>query len=639
MKSPTQLWWLVALLAAVLAGCEAPRVVLPAKEEPVISTDTAEQAERAGDFLVAAREFERLAQGARPPQRQQLQLRSVDSLIKAGQLAEARAALERVDITGLDGSYLARKKILEARIASLGGAHERAIRLLDQAQEARNLSPALSADIYLARAQAELALNNPIGAVRNRIAREQYIVGAEAIAENQKQIWETLGSLSRERLVTQLDVTRELVLAGWIELAIAGKDNSASPAALAAAIERWKLSYPKHPAYDSLLGSLLARAPELIGRIERVALLLPLTSDYALPAASVRDAFLAMDAANPDPAKPQVRVYDIGADPARAAAFYADAVRDGAQLVIGPLGREAVDAVIRSGVATVPTLLLSHTDEESAAAGKYLFQFGLPPEQEAKQAAERAYLDGHRRAVVLYQKDSWGERMQAAFVAHWQRLGGTVLATEGYQTERSDYSEPIKQALNIVQSETRKGMLEARLGQKLQFESRARQDVDCVFLAADAARGRLIKPQLNFFHASRVPVYATSAIFTGKLDELHDRDLDGVLFGDMPWMLLNDGRVANLRAKLQGDWPHAHTGLDRLYALGIDSYAIVPHLNRINADESARFSGVTSSLSLDRSGRLQRHLTWAQFRNGQPRVLDKNLKDKARLEVELASGS
>jgi hypothetical protein len=42
---------------------------------------------------------------------------------------------------------------------------------------------------------------------------------------------------------------------------------------------------------------------------------------------------------------------------------------------------------------------------------------------------------------------------------------------------------------------------------------------------------------------------------------------------------------------------------------------------------------------VDRSGRLQRHLTWAQFRNGQPRVLDRNLKDKARLDIELASGS
>lgn len=638
MKYPAQKWLLAALAAAVLAGCETPRVVTQPKVEPQVSTETADKAERDGEFLVAASEYRRLALAAQPPQKQNLLLKAADNLIKGGQILEARAALEQIDVRGLDSSVQARKKILEARIASLTGAHERAIRLLDQAQEARNLDPAVIAEIYQGRAQAELALNNPIGAVRNRIAREQYIAARETVAENQKQIWDLLRALPRERLVNELNVTRDLVLAGWIELAIAAHDSGGSPAALAAGVERWKLSYPKHPAYESLIPSLITGAPELIGRIDRIALLLPLTSDYAVAAQSVRDGFLAMDANNPDPAKPLVSLYDIGADPAQVAAFYEQAVRDGAQLIVGPLGREAVDALIRSRVVTLPTLVLSHTDEQSGAAGKYLFQFGLPPEQEAKQVAERAYLDGHRRAVVLYQKGSWGERMQAAFVTHWERLGGVVLATEGFAETGSDYSEPIKRLLNITHSETRKATLERRLGQKLQFESRTRQDVDLIFLAADAAHGRLVKPQLNFFHASRVPVYATSAIFTGRSDEVHDRDLDGIVFGDMPWMLMSEGRVGELRARLQGDWPHARSGLDRLYALGIDSYAIIPHLNRIISDESARFSGVTSSLSVDRSGRLQRHLSWAQFSRGMPRLLDKNLKDKARLALEAVPG-
>jgi outer membrane PBP1 activator LpoA protein len=638
MKFSAHIWLLAALIAAVLAGCETPRVVTQAKPELQVSTETAEKAERDGEFLVAASEYQRLAQAAQPPQKQNLLLKSADNLIKGGQILDARALLERIDVRDLDSSVQARKKILEARVASLSGAHERAIRLLDQAQEARNLAPAVVAEIYQGRAQAELALNNPIGAVRNRIAREQYIAAREAIAENQKQIWDLLRALPRERLVNELNVARDLELAGWIELAIAAHDSGGSSAALAAGIERWKLTYPKHPAYESLIPSLVTGAPELIGRIDHIALLLPLSSDYAVPAQSVRDGFLAMDANNPDPAKPQVRVYDIGADPTQVAVFYGQAVRDGAQLVVGPLGREAVDALIRSGAVTLPTLLLSHTDEQSGAAGKYIFQFGLPPEQEAKQAAERAYLDGHRRAVVLYQKSGWGERMQAAFIAHWERLGGSVLATEGYAEASSDYSEPIKKLLNIAQSETRKATLERRLGQKLQFESRTRQDIDFVFLAADAARGRLIKPQLNFFHASRVPVYSTSAIFTGRNDEVHDRDLDGIVFGDMPWMLMTEGRVGDLRARLQGDWPHARTGLDRLYALGVDSYAIIPHLNRVINDDSARFSGVTSSLSVDRSGRLQRQLLWAQFSRGMPRLLDKNLKDKARLALEVVPG-
>src|SRR6185369_12715991 len=149
--------------------------------------------------------------------------------------------------------------------------------------------------------------------------------------------------------------------------------------------------------------------------------------------------------------------------------------------------------------------------------------------------------------------------------------------------------------------------------------ARPRQDLDFIFLAADARQGRLIKPQLNFFKAGRVPVYSTSHIFTGKPDPLHDGDLDGIVFGDMPWMLLSDSKIQQLRQNLQHNWPNAYSDLDRLYALGMDSYAILPHLGRISLEAGTRFNGVTSGLSLDRSGKLQRSLTWARFSKGVPK--------------------
>jgi len=252
---------------------------------------------------------------------------------------------------------------------------------------------------------------------------------------------------------------------------------------------------------------------------------------------------------------------------------------------------------------------------------KYLFQFGLPPEQEARQVAERGYLDGHRQAAVLYPKSPWGERMTAAFTSHWQRLGGVVVSSQPYNEEENDFSDAIKHLLNITQSEERRGLLEKTLGQKLQFESRGRQDIDFIFLATDAKHGRLLKPQLSFYHATHVPVYSTSHIFTGKSDPIQDIDLDGIRFCDMPWMLVGDGKIEELRQTLQHDWPYAHSDLDRLYALGIDSYSILPNLNRISMESTARFSGVTSGLSLGRDGRLHRQLLWARFHKGVPRLL------------------
>jgi uncharacterized protein len=232
--------------------------------------------------------------------------------------------------------------------------------------------------------------------------------------------------------------------------------------------------------------------------------------------------------------------------------------------------------------------------------------------------------------------------MNIAFTAAWQSLGGVVVASEQYREEESDHSEAIKRLLNVNFSMERKDRLERLLRQKIPYESqhaRPRQDIDFIFLAADAKRGRLIKPQLNFFQAGRVPVYATSHIYTGKSDPLQDADLDGILFGDMPWMLVNNGKVQQLRQKFQSGWPHAFSDLDRLYALGMDSYAILPHLNRISAEAGVRFNGVTSGLSLDRGGRLLRSLTWARFNKGVPRLVDTSSPRPGRFDLETLSGS
>jgi outer membrane PBP1 activator LpoA protein len=628
---------LAALLAVLsLQSCTvAPQK--PAAERapaPSATAEQAEKAERSGQYVRAAKEYERAAeQAAEETQRQALQLKAAETLVKAGQIYEARQKILALDTPQLDPSLRPRKLIIEAQIASQSGAPADAIRLLDEAQRSRALDPSLLALAYQVRAEAELALGNAIGAVKNLIVREQYMVNQQAIDDNQLQLWKIMTALPRASLKRELQTTSDPVLAGWLELAVVAVENAGRPALLAKATENWRRAHRGHPASAALLDKLASTKPGLIGRIDRVAVLLPLSSsNYKVAAEAVLAGIQAMDAANMDPDKPQIRVYDIGNDPTRAPAFYDQAVRDGAQFIIGPLGLEAVDQVVQQGNLTIPTLLLGHTRANQDPLPSYVFQFGLPPEQEAVQAADRAYLDGHRQAAVLYADNNWGRRMAEAFTQQWQQLGGIVLASASYDPRESDYSEPIKHLLNIVQSEARRRTLEARLGTKLEFEPRRREDIDFIFLAADAKSGRLLKPQLNYHHALNLPAYATSYIFTGKLDQVHDQDLDGIMFGDMPWMLVRDGKIEQLRQKLQTTWPYAHTELDRLFALGVDSYAIMPHLNSISSENAVRFNGVTSSLSLGRDGRLQRQLAWAKFEKGVPELLDTFINYNAQLD-------
>lgn len=620
----------------VLTACETRPPVRPdgVKLPPSEATaKTAELAEQAGEFVLAAREYQTLAKQASPPQRQFYSLKAIESLIKAGQVREARDQLRDADLAKLDAASQARKQILEAQLAALEDRPDETLRLLAQAEKTPNLNPAQIAEIYRVRAMAEVTLDRPLSAIKTLITREQVIVGREQVAENQRILWQILATLSRSQLDQERRATRDSVLIGWLDLAITALEHAGSRAALAIAIDGWRKTHLGHPASEDFLKSVARPRPGQIGRVDKIALLLPLTSDFAQAAAAVRDGFLAMDAANTNPDKPRVSVVDTSMDPAAILAAYDAAVKDGAQLIVGPLGLEAVDNIVRKSSLEVPTLLLSHATDD-IDPGKTVFQFGLPPEQEAIQVAERAWLDGRRQAGLLYPNSAWGRRMQTAFVNAWQRLGGIVVAEQDYLLDQNDYTDPVKRLLNIVQSEARKDLLESIVKMKLKFETRAREDIDFIFLAADPRHARLIRPQLSYHRASRVPVYASSHVFSGRGDPNKDTDLDGILFPDMPWMLVGDGRVAELRKTLQVNWPYAHSGLDRLFALGVDAYAIVPHLNRLSSENAVRFGGVTSGLSLGRNGRLHRQLLWAKFQKGVPVLVDTFLRHKGQFDID-----
>lgn len=619
---------LLALGALTLAGCETtPR----APEKKPASVKEAAKAITSGEFVRAAQEFERLAKDATPPQKQHYQLRAVELYLKAAQVNEARKKIATIDVKNLDPSFTARKRVLQGQLAASEGNYTRAVILLNAAKRARNLSPELMADIHWVRAQARISLGQPFRAAADLMARERYLVEKEAVHENQLQLWTILTSLQLAELQTKKQQTRNPVLRGWLDLAILSIEYGTRPRAMTKAAKQWKQDHPSHSISKELLVTISSPKPSLIGRIDRVALLLPLTSRHGRAAQAVRDGFVAMDKANTDPDKPQIRVYDVGDDPANVVDYYKHAADEGAQLIIGPLGQQAVKNIVGRTNLNVPTLLLSHTSRDVDSPN--VFQFGLPPEQEARQAAERAYLDGHRQAAVLYPNNAWGHRMHVAFLEHWLRLGGALISSQPYEWNSGDYSQPIRDLLNITQSNERKNQLQTKLKTKLSFEPRARADIDFIFLAADGRRGRLIKPQLNYHHASRVPVYATSHIYQGKADSARDADLNGVIFGDMPWMLLGSKRMQELRKKLQVNWPYAYSPFDRLFALGVDSYAVIPNLGRIASQESVRFNGVTSGLSIDQNGRVHRQLLWARFRRGVPRILDTFVKYKEHLNI------
>jgi outer membrane PBP1 activator LpoA protein len=338
-----------------------------------------------------------------------------------------------------------------------------------------------------------------------------------------------------------------------------------------------------------------------------VALLLPLSGAQRAVAEAIRDGFLAAYLADESAGvRPEIMILDE--EQPSAAEAYRAAIADGADTIAGPLLKESV-AQVAAVAGSVPTLTLNYTDAAGPVPAGF-YQFSLAPEDEARQTAMRAASEGRLRAIALVPDSEWGRRMLNAFTSALEERGGKVLAYRLYDTGATDFTIPIQRLLLLDESRERQRRLSANLGVSLEFEPRRRSDVDCIFLAANAAAGRLIRPQLRFLYAGDVPTYATSAVY--QAGARGDPDLDGVMFADAPAVLGSDPRAQALREGLVKRWPASALGRMRLFAMGYDAYSLV----RPAPPVAGSLAGLSGWLSMDDAGRIHRELPWAEFRDG-----------------------
>ena len=254
--------------------------------------------------------------------------------------------------------------------------------------------------------------------------------------------------------------------------------------------------------------------------------------------------------------------------------------------------------------------------EQAIASNNNLFQFGLSAEDEARQAAERAWNDGRRQAAVLTADTNWGRKVAEAFSETFEALGGEVHGTAHFS--EGTYDQTIAMLMNTDKSRDRAKVIRKLMRQKVEFEEHRRQDLDMVFLSALPTDARQINPTLSFHFANDLPVYATSHVYNGIPNAMTDQDLSGIRFLDSPWNL--DAPSANKRS-LASQRKDVDSRFGRLYALGLDAFQLHPYLLQLAALPQSSITGETGRLSVADEGRVRRTLNWAVFDQGVPRLL------------------
>lgn len=347
-------------------------------------------------------------------------------------------------------------------------------------------------------------------------------------------------------------------------------------------------------------------AQPVLNHPRQVALLLPLSGKHAPAAKALQEGFLASYYAS-NGAKPTVRVYDTtrGKDIQQV---YDIAVQEGADFVVGPLDKEEVRRLSYAPLKT-PVLALNH--HPGVRTSNHFIQFSLSPEDEAEQIAEKAKQKGYTNAGVIVPDNAWGRRIAQAFQRRWQGLGGRVLQTV-YANPTQDQSAAVRRLLGVEPSQQRPNPVKNALNEKAESQPKRRQDIDVIMMAANPDQARQLKPLFDFYYADDVPVYATSSIYDGTPNPRKDRDLNGVIFCDMPW-LLEASRSNQMKRLLQQNGASSEQ-YSRLFAMGVDAYQLSWHGSHLGGS----FPGVTGNLSIAPNYQVHRQLSWAKMVDGSP---------------------
>jgi outer membrane PBP1 activator LpoA protein len=536
----------------------------------------------------------------------QQRLQTIEALIQGGDGNTAKQVADAINPNELSSEQRAQLSLLYAQILLSFGEAEQAIESLAQIQP-QQLSLDNRIKYFQSQAFAFSLTGSLLEGAKSRIELHPLISSADELEKNQAAILEALRLLPDANLQTSQTDT----LSGWLALAQILKYINQPD--FNSQISQWRATYPAHPADLSFLNSPQDASVNMPSQAKAIALLLPGSGTFAQAGKAIRAGFIAAYDHTDKASKPVIRFYD--SEQSAPQALYNQAVAEGAQLIVGPLAKEQIQSLADTVSFNTPVLALNHIP---GLQKNRLYQFSLSPLDDTEQITHKASADGHQKALLLTPDNAPGKRIANYLTEDWQNQGGTVLETQTYNPKETDFSAPIKKLLNLDESEQRYNKILALIP-GIKYTPRRRQDADAILLSAYSPEARSINPQLQFYQAGDLPVYAMPSVYSGQVNASLDADLNKITFCDTPW-LFNKAYQGELGMDaLTETWKQFPSSYLRLIAMGIDAYNLAARLDSLEINS---YSGATGNLSLTSDQRIRRELTCAKFVGGQPEISD-----------------
>lgn len=603
------------LCISILSACDT----LPVTPDQESADETRSVTERQAILTEEAKYLLELAENSDTETEQQnYRVKAAHLFIEAGEIQQAKQQLDilqeqfnnRQVLDGTDANTTqAAILLLSAEIAITEQNLLLANKLI---AEIKPITREQQIDFYTLKANIDYLSGDYMLAVNRRVQLDTYIVDEKDKNRNYQKTWAALSNLSSRQLKNQH--SDNPVIKGWLDLARVMRSGQHNISQLENDLLDWGTRNPLHPVSNSFLTELINDYQIDVSDKKHIAVILPMQGNLSQVTANITNGLLsAYYNDSNSPIKPAINFYDSSNEELTFNQLYQQAVDDGATHIIGPLDKAVINQLALQGELDIPVLTLNYS-ENAFSYTENLFQFGLSPNDEVRQVAELAIKQNKKHAAVFYPDSEWGKRLNKAFTEHYEFLGGTILTASDYATNSNDYKRPIRTLLNLDQSAIRHRKVENTISARTQSELYRRQDIDMIFMAATHHSARGIMPAFKFNHAGDLTVYSTSHVYTGKINRELDRDLNSLIFCDLPWILQN---TSPLVKTFKQNWPQQEN-FTRLFALGVDAYHLIYNLDYLQDKDYAFYAGQTGNIQLDDFNRITRKLLWAQFKNGKP---------------------
>ncbi|HCT8087893.1 TPA: penicillin-binding protein activator [Enterobacter hormaechei] len=316
----------------------------------------------------------------------------------------------------------------------------------------------------------------------------------------------------------------------------------------------------------------------------------------------------------------ELKIYDTSAQPLDQ--VLAQVQQDGASIVVGPLLKNNVEALMKSNT-TLNVLALNQPEQVQNRAN--ICYFALSPEDEARDAARHIHEQGKQAPLLLIPRSTLGDRVANAFAQEWQTLGGGVVLQQKFGSAselRAGVNggagialngSPVSASLPQQQSVTIGGLTIPAPPTDAQISGGGK--VDSAYIVATPEEIAFIKPMIAMRNGSQsgATLYASSRSAQGTAGPDFRLEMEGLQYSEIPMLAgSNPQLMQQALGAVRNDY-----SLARLYAMGVDAWALANHFTQMRQVPGFELNGNTGDLTADQDCVINRKLSWLKYQQGQ----------------------